>query len=249
MKLAVIGSGVSGLSAAWLAHCDPSGGYDVRLFEKDSRIGGHAHTVTAKFGNASIAVDSGFIVYNELNYPNLVNMFDVLNVETIASDMSFGVSLRGRELEYEGSLGGLFAQKKNLLSLRFWSMLRGLIKFYRTAVHEQHNGPLDETLGAFIDRCNLPAAFVEDHLLPMGAAIWSCSSDTIRNYPVRAFIQFMENHRLLDFTGRPLWRTVKGGSRSYVTRLKEALGDRISTGVLITRIRREAGGVILSIDG
>ena len=249
MKLAVIGSGISGLSAAWLAHRDPSGDFDVRLFEKDSRIGGHAHTVTAEFGTESIAVDSGFIVYNELNYPNLVNMFDVLNVETIASDMSFGVSLRGGELEYEGSLGGLFAQKKNLLNPRFWSMLKGLVKFYRTAVHEQHNGPADETLGAFIDRCNLPAAFVEDHLLPMGAAIWSCPSDTMRNYPVRAFIQFMENHRLLDFTGRPLWRTVKGGSRSYVNILKKALGERISTGVTITGIRREAGGVILSIDG
>ncbi len=249
MKLAVIGSGISGLGAAWLAHQDPSGRYDVRLFEKNSRIGGHANTVIAEKDEISVPVDTGFIVYNELNYPNLINLFQILDIETIASDMSFGVSLRDGELEYEGSLRGLFAQKKNLLNLRFWSMIRGLVNFYRNAVVEQHNGPEDETLGAFIDRCRLPNAFVEDHLLPMGAAIWSCPSETMRNYPARAFIQFMENHRLLDFTGRPQWRTVKGGSRSYVHKITEALGSRISTGADIQGLRREAGGVILSIKG
>ena len=249
MKLAVIGSGISGLGAAWLAHQDPSGRYDVRLFEKDSRIGGHANTVIAEKDDISVPVDTGFIVYNEMNYPNLTNLFKVLDVETIASDMSFGVSLRDGELEYEGSLRGLFAQKKNILSPRFWSMIRGLVSFYKHAVVEQHNGPEDETLGAFIDRCRLPDAFVEDHLLPMGAAIWSCPSESMRSYPVRAFIQFLENHRLLDFTGRPQWRTVKGGSRSYVHKIRQALGSRISTGVDICGLRREAGGVILSIKG
>ena len=249
MKLAVIGSGISGLGAAWLAHQDTAGRYDVRLLEKNSRIGGHANTVIAEKDEISVPVDTGFIVYNELNYSNLTNLFRVLDVETIASDMSFGVSLRGGELEYEGSLRGLIAQKKNVLSLRFWSMIRGLVQFYKDAVVEQHNGPEDETLGAFIDRCRLPDAFVEDHLLPMGAAIWSCQSESMRNYPVRAFIQFMENHRLLDFTGRPQWRTVKGGSRSYIHKITQALGSHISTDVDIRGLRREAGGVILSIRG
>jgi len=212
MRIAVIGGGVSGLGAAWLAEKK----HHVKLYEKASRIGGHAHTVDAHFGNQTIAVDTGFIVYNEANYPNLIGLFDALDVTTIPTDMSFSVSLRDQQFEYEGSLGGLLAQKSNLLKPRFWSMLFGLVKFYRTGMAEKDKGPAGETLAGFIKRCNLPDAFVEDHLLPMGAAIWSCPAETMLDYPVRSFLQFMDNHRLMDFTGRPAWRTVKGGSRQYV---------------------------------
>ena len=223
MRIAVIGAGVSGLGAAWLAHHD----HHVKLYEKASRIGGHAHTVDAHFGSNSVAVDTGFIVYNEANYPNLIGLFDALGVETMPTDMSFSVSLRNQSFEYEGSLGGLLAQKSNLLKPRFWSMLAGLIKFYRTGMAEKDNGPTGETLAGFIKRCKLPDAFVEDHLLPMGAAIWSCPAETMLDYPVRSFLQFMDNHRLMDFTGRPMWRTVKGGSRSYVEKMVADLGDAI----------------------
>jgi len=245
MRIAVIGAGVSGLGAAWLARHD----HHVKLYEKAPRIGGHAHTVDANFGSDSIAVDTGFIVYNEANYPNLIGLFDELGVETLPTDMSFSVSLRDQSFEYEGSLGGLLVQKSNLLKPRFWSMLAGLIKFYRTGMAEKDNGPEGETLAGFIKRCKLSDAFVEDHLLPMGAAIWSCPAETMLDYPVRSFLQFMDNHRLMDFTGRPMWRTVKGGSRSYVEKMVADLGDAIEPNTHITSLRREAGGVVLTIEG
>ena len=245
MRIAVIGGGVSGLGAAWLA----SKKHHVKLYEKAPRIGGHAHTVDSHFGNQTIAVDTGFIVYNEANYPNLIGLFDALDVTTIPTDMSFSVSLRDQQFEYEGSLRGLLAQKSNLLKPRFWSMLSGLIKFYRTGMAEKDKGPAGETLAGFIKRCNLPDAFVEDHLLPMGAAIWSCPAETMLDYPVRSFLQFMDNHRLMDFTGRPAWRTVKGGSRQYVEKMVAVLGDAIELETQITSIRREAGGVVLTIKG
>ncbi len=243
MRIAVIGGGVSGLGAAWLAEKK----HHVKLYEKASRIGGHAHTADAHFGDHKIAVDTGFIVYNEANYPNLIGLFDALDVTTIPTDMSFSVSLRDQQFEYEGSLRGLLAQKSNLLKPRFWSMLSGLVKFYRTGMAEKDKGPAGETLAGFIKRCNLPDAFVEDHLLPMGAAIWSCPAETMLDYPVRSFLQFMDNHRLMDFTGRPAWRTVKGGSRQYVQKMVADLGDAIELNSHITSIRREAGGVVLTI--
>lgn len=243
MRIAVIGGGVSGLGAAWLAEKK----HHVKLYEKASRIGGHAHTVDAHFGDHKIAVDTGFIVYNEANYPNLIGLFDALDVTTIPTDMSFSVSLRDQQFEYEGSLRGLLAQKSNVLKPRFWSMLSGLVKFYRTGMAEKDKGPAGETLAGFIKRCNLPDAFVEDHLLPMGAAIWSCPAETMLDYPVRSFLQFMDNHRLMDFTGRPAWRTVKGGSRQYVQKMVADLGDAIELNSHITSIRREAGGVVLTI--
>ena len=194
-------------------------------------------------------MDTGFIVYNEANYPNLIGLFDALDVTTIPTDMSFSVSLRDQQFEYEGSLRGLLAQKSNLLKPRFWSMLSGLVKFYRTGMAEKDKGPAGETLAGFIKRCNLPDAFVEDHLLPMGAAIWSCPAERMLDYPVRSFLQFMDNHRLMDFTGRPAWRTVKGGSRQYVQKMVADLGDAIELNSHITSIRREAGGVVLTIKG
>ena len=194
-------------------------------------------------------MDTGFIVYNEANYPNLIGLFDALDVTTIPTDMSFSVSLRDQQFEYEGSLRGLLAQKSNLLKPRFWSMLSGLVKFYRTGMAEKDKGPAGETLAGFIKRCNLPDAFVEDHLLPMGAAIWSCPAERMLDYPVRSFLQFMDNHRLMDFTGRPAWRTVKGGSRQYVQKMVADLGDAMELNSHITSIRREAGGVVLTIKG
>ena len=245
MRIAVIGAGISGLGAAWLASRE----HHVTLYEKAPRVGGHAHTVDAHFNDASIAVDTGFIVYNEANYPNLIGLFDTLGVETLPTDMSFSVSMREQNFEYEGSLRGLLAQPSNLLRPRFWSMLSGLVKFYSTGMAEKNKGPADETLGGFIKRCKLPDAFVEDHLLPMGAAIWSCPAETMLDYPVRSFLQFMENHRLMDFTGRPMWRTVKGGSRAYVEKIVADLGDAIEVDRNITSIRREAGGVVLTLEG
>ena len=245
MRIAVIGSGISGLGAAYLTHFDNQ----VTLYEVDDRIGGHSNTVDAIFSNQTVPVDTGFIVYNTHNYPNLVGLFDHLGVDTLETDMSFSVSLDNRTYEYEGSLRGLTAQPANLLRPRYWKMLTGIIKFYRTAVAESKRGPERESLGQFIKRCDLPKAFVNDHLLPMGAAIWSCSAQDMLDYPVRAFIQFMDNHKLLEFGARPIWRTVKGGSREYVSQIAARLKNTIETKTTINSVRRDAGGVIINIEG
>ena len=128
-------------------------------------------------------------------------------------------------------------------------MLSGLVKFYRTAVAESMCGPEQRSLGQFIERCGLPKAFVNDHLLPMGAAIWSCSAQDMLDYPVRAFIQFMDNHKLLDFGARPVWRTVKGGSREYVSQISARLNDRIETKTKVNSVRRDAGGIVINVEG
>jgi len=245
MRIAVIGSGISGLGASYLLNKS----FDVHLFENADRFGGHSHTVDADFNGVKVPVDTGFIVFNPLNYPNLVELFARLNVATQKTDMSFAVSLDGGRREYEGSVRGLLAQKTNLLRPRYWSMLGELVRFYRTAPKTAYCGPDDESLGAFIAREGYSDAFVSDHLLPMGAAIWSCSSGMMLDFPVRSFMRFMENHKLLNFVDRPQWRTVIGGSREYVNQIIASLGRNAHKSTRITGLRREQGGVILSIAG
>lgn len=245
MRIAVIGSGISGLGAAFLLK-DIA---DVQLYENADRIGGHSHTVDAAFDDVKIPVDTGFIVYNPLNYPNLIELFAVLKVPTQNTDMSFSVSLEAGASEYEGSLRGLLAQPSNLLRPRYWAMLRDLVRFYRTAPKHAHSGPEDESLREFIARQGYGEAFVQDHLLPMSAAIWSCTSDMMLDFPVRSFMRFLENHKLLNFIDRPQWRTVKGGSREYVKRIVAQLEGRVHLSTTITSVKRAEGGVVLSIDG
>jgi predicted NAD/FAD-binding protein len=245
MRIAVIGAGISGLGAAWLLDKD----HDVTIFEKQSRIGGHANTQEVSFGDETIAVDTGFIVYNELNYPNLVWLFDKLAVPTKGSEMTFSVSLRDKSLEYEGTLRGLVAQPSNLFKPRYWSMLNGLRKFYAHAYDYAQTSPKDESLGEFIERCGFSKAFIEDHLLPMGAAIWSCPADTMLSFPARSFIQFMQNHKLMNYIDRPIWRTVSGGSREYVSRLLADFSGKVVTNASITGVRRDAAGVMISLEG
>ena len=222
MRIAVIGSGISGLASAFFLQNHA----DVHLFESAGRIGGHSNTVDAHFGDVSVPVDTGFIVYNPLNYPNLTSLFTILSVPHLRTDMSFSVSLGQGELEYEGSIQGLLAQPANLLKKRYWSMLADLIRFYKTAPGRVKDGPVNETLSQFVARQGYGSAFIDDHLVPMGAAIWSASTDSMMNFPVRSFMQFMENHKLLNFIDRPQWRTVAGGSREYVKRIAAHLFDR-----------------------
>jgi predicted NAD/FAD-binding protein len=218
MDIAVIGSGIAGLSAGWLL----STRHRVTLYESASRPGGHSNTVEV----AGVPVDTGFIVYNEVTYPNLTALFAHLDVRTKASEMSFAVSLDNGDLEYAGTdLAGLFGQRRNLVRPRFWSMLRDLRRFYREApLHAPTLSP-DTTLGSYLDAHGYGAAFQMDHLLPMAAAIWSGSAATLRDYPALHFIRFCDNHGLLRFTDRPIWRTVDGGSRTYVAKLLAAVGE------------------------
>jgi uncharacterized protein len=218
MKLAVIGSGIAGLGAAWLLARTA----DVTVFECEGRLGGHSNTVEAPDGTA---VDTGFIVFNTPNYPNLTGLFETLGVQTEASNMSFGVSMDGGGLEYFGSErpSELFAQRINLVRPRFWRMLRDLMRFYRTA-----GGVLDQpasadmSLGDYLAEHRYSTAFLEDHLLPIAAAIWSAPTAEILSFPVRTFVRFFENHKLLNVIDRLEWRTVTGGSRSYVNRIRDS---------------------------
>lgn len=235
LDIAVIGSGISGLSAAWLL----SKRHRVTLFEADGRIGGHSHTVTV----GETPVDTGFIVYNERTYPNLTALFDHLDVPTRPTEMSFAVSLDRGRLEYAGSdLGGLFAQRRNLLRPRFWAMLRDLERFYRRAPRDlPEMGAMG--LGAYLDGLGCGAAFRDDHLYPMAAAIWSTPVTRIPDYPAAAFVRFCENHGLLTLGQRPIWRTVEGGSREYVARLVRAFAGRIRSGAPVRHVRRTPLGV------
>jgi hypothetical protein len=241
-RIAVIGTGIAGLGAAWLLDRR----HDVTLFEQNDYVGGHSHTVDVTVDGRRVAVDTGFIVYNALNYPNLVALFAELGVATQASDMSFAVSLDGGRLEYAGTnLAGLFAQRRNLLRPRFWQMLKDLTRFYREAPGYLAAGLACESIGALLDRRGYSAAFREDHLLPMAGAIWSATPREIAAYPAKAFIEFFRNHGLLQLADRPEWRTVCGGSRNYVARILEQLRGRVVTNAGITRVVRHADRVSL----
>ena len=239
LKIAVIGSGVAALSSAWLL----SQRHRVTIYEKADRLGGHSNTVTAGVATGVVPVDTGFICFNDATYPNLIALFAHLGVETRATDMSFAVSLDGGRFEYAAP--GLFAQRRNVLRPRFWSMLGEIMRFYREAPIDL--GDLTDpnlTLGAYLKREGFSEAFRDDHLLPMAAAIWSSPAHTLMDYPAEAFIRFCGNHGLLKLVGRPLWRTVEGGSRVYVERLAYEIDDvRLNHGV--TGVRRTDQGVMV----
>jgi predicted NAD/FAD-binding protein len=244
--IAVIGTGISGMSAAWLL----SQKHDVTVYECNSRIGGHSNTVIAPVAKRSVAVDTGFIVYNELTYPNLTALFAHLKVPTQLSNMSFAVSLGDGDIEYSGSnLAGLFAEKRNLFRPRFWSMLRDVHRFYREAPRDL--AMLDEfhtTLGDYLDTNAYGQAFRHDHLLPMAASIWSVPAQNILDYPAASFIKFQDSHGLLKLRDRPAWRTVIGGSRSYVERLTRSFADRIRVSVGAAALNRDRDGVKVRDD-
>lgn len=213
------------MSAAWLL----SQRHRLTVYEKNPRPGGHSNTVEVSGPGGTVAVDTGFIVYNTVTYPNLTALFQHLGVRTQPSDMSFAASLRGGALEYSGTdLNGVLGQRRNLFRPSFWRMMKDILRFYERAPGFLRE-PEAETmsLGAYLDREGYNRDFVRDHLLPMGAAIWSTTPPDMLAYPARAFIGFFKSHGLLALRDRPEWQTVTGGSREYVARLTEPYADRI----------------------
>jgi uncharacterized protein len=234
-RIAVVGTGISGMSAAWLL----SRRHDVTVYERDGRPGGHSNTVGVDTPDGTIPVDTGFIVYNEKTYPNLTALFAHLGVPTQPSEMSFAVSLANGSLEYSGnSLNGLFAQRSNVFRPRFWSMLNDLWRFYREAPRDLPS--LDElsSLKQYLDAGAYGEVFRNDHLLPMAAAIWSASPSVMLQYPAASFIRFHDNHGLLRLRNRPQWRTVTGGSRVYVDALIRQFTHAVRLACGVTAVRR-----------
>ena len=242
-RIAVVGSGISGLGAAW-ALKDTA---DVTLFEQAARAGGHACTHVFDYDGHETAVDLGFIVYNALNYPNLIGLFEALGVQTQASDMSFAVS-DPEGWEWASTAQGLFAQRRNLFSARFHRFWRTILRFNDTARAELANAAIgDVSLGTWLDLHSFDEDFRHNYILPMGAAIWSTPEDRMLDYPARSFFQFFDNHRLMH-RERPKWRTVSGGSRNYVARIEAALGDRLRLNAGIERVFPFADKVGLRTD-
>ncbi|KKB80980.1 NADH-ubiquinone oxidoreductase subunit 6 [Devosia soli] len=246
-SIAVIGSGISGLSAAWLL----SRSQKVTLFEKADRLGGHTNTVLAETANGRVPVDTGFIVYNAQNYPNLTALFDHLGVETSRSYMSFAVSVGAGEMEYSGKLlRGLFGQARNIARPRHWQLVADIMRFFRDAEKQIGDCDDDLSIGEFLVRFGYSQAFIDDHILPVSAAIWSTPSRGMLDFPARTFIGFFSNHSLLQVAGRPIWRTVTGGSRQYISRLLADSAFETVTSAGITTIRRHAQGAeIYFADG
>ena len=242
LTVAVVGSGISGLGAAWLL----SKKYDVHLFEADDRLGGHAHTVTVKEESGPVPIDTGFLVYNELTYPNLTAFFKELNVETVDSNMSLSVQVPHKNLEWSGtSLNSVFGQRKNLLKLSFYKMLLEILRFGREAeanvtLSRQHSWSLNDLL----KNRNYSENFKSDYLLPIGAAIWSTPETKMFDFPAETFLIFFINHKLLQVNDRPVWRTVKNGSIQYVQKAA-AMVSKISLNTRVQEVERKNGKVVL----
>lgn len=243
LSVAVIGSGISGLSASWLL----SQAHRVTLYEKAERLGGHTNTVEVNVGGESIPVDTGFIVFNERTYPNLCALFETIGVESVWSDMSFSVSAEGGRFEYSGShLNGLLASRRNIVRPRFWSMIRDLLRFYKEApIDAQKSDWSGASLGDYLSANGYGTPFSKNHIVPMAAAIWSTPGATVDAFPLTSFVDFCMNHGLLSLKDRPRWRTLKGGSKTYIPHLTKNVSE-IKTGCGVTAVTRTADGVAVT---
>ena len=240
MNIAIIGAGISGLTAAYRLRSD----HEVTVYEAGNYVGGHTHTVDVEVGGERYAIDTGFIVYNERTYPNFCRLLHEWNVPSQPSEMSFSVRSERTGREYAGTnLNGLFAQRRNLVRPRFWRLLRDWLRFGRTA--QPAVAELDETttVSDFFSRHAYSQEFINEYFLPMGSAIWSCPLTTFNDFPMKFIVDFYANHGLLSLHDRPQWRVIQGGSREYVRAALRQLPQPIRTNTPIKAILREPNGV------
>jgi predicted NAD/FAD-binding protein len=242
-RIAVIGSGISGLSAAYYL----SRKHEVHVFESDNRLGGHTHTVMVESAGGPIPVDTGFIVHNDRTYPNFCRLLEELGVETQPSDMSFAVAEPGGTFEYSSrGLGGFFAQKRNCLSKPHYTLLREILRFNREAPKLLSNPEAESmTLGEFLDAGRYSPIFVDRYLIPMAGAVWSMAPEVMPMFPVLTLVRFMGNHGMLGINTHPKWKTIRGGSHSYFAPLTAPFRERIAKDTAIASIERSDAGVTL----
>ena len=240
MKVAIIGSGISGLTAAYLLHKD----HDITVFEANDYIGGHTHTHEIKQNDKLWSVDSGFIVYNEKTYPNFISLLQKLKVEVQKTSMGFSVKSPSTNLEYSGgSLNTIFAQRKNLLKPSFLIMLKDVLRFNRIAVKELLTVDQSTTISDFLKRHNFSSHFIENYIIPMGAAIWSTAAEKTTEMPAAFYIRFFKNHGLLQVFNRPQWYVIKGGSKSYVQKIIEGFKENILLSSPVSEVVRDSDGI------
>lgn len=241
-KIAIIGSGIAGLSAAHVLSRE----HEVSVFEANDYLGGHTHTQDVELGGKTYPVNTGFIVYNDWTYPNFIKLMDQLGVQSEASDMSFSVRCENTGLEYNGtSLNSLFAQRLNIIKPKFLFMVKDILRFNKQTVELLAKDEVDDeqTLGQFVKENGYSEAFVNYYIVPMGAAIWSASVEVMMDFPLRFFLRFFNNHGMLSVDERPQWRVLKGGSRSYIEPITRSFKDRIHLSTPIKQVHRHENGV------
>ena len=244
MKIAIVGSGIAGLTCAYLLNRH----HDIQVFEASDWIGGHTHTVDVEVNGRPYAIDTGFIVFNDWTYPNFIRLLNELGVAFKPTEMSFSVSDPVTGTEYNGhDLNTLFAQRSNLVSPAFWGMVRDILRFNRNALDDLDQGRIaaDMTLGDYLTQNGYGRRFIDHYIVPMGAAIWSMSLVDMLAFPLQFFVRFFKNHGLLSVSNRPQWHVVEGGSRSYVAPLTANFAERIRLNCPVLRVERDAEGVTL----
>lgn len=235
MKIGIVGTGIGGLTCAHYLH----GEHDITVFEANDYAGGHSHTVDVDMAGETYPVDTGFVVYTPDNYPGFQHILDDIGVKTQPTTMGFSYRNDARDLEYSGSgLNELFAQRRNLVRPSYYRLLYDVVRFYRMAPELIESSSRDMTLGEFFERESFSTLFEECHLLPMGAAIWSCTLDQIREFPLVPFLRFYQQRGLLNLWQRPQWYSIQGGSRQYVERMIQPFENRIRLGTPVHRVRR-----------
>ena len=247
MRIAILGSGVSGLVAAHHLHRE----HELTVYEASGWFGGHAHTVDVTLGGRTTAIDTGFVVFNRRTYPTFVGLLEELGVSYQPSDMSFSVSVEGSGVEYAAAAHAplsLLSRRRNAIEPGFWRMLRDVVRFNRQARELLPHVSSDMTLGTHLDEAAYSREFVDWHLLPMTAAVWSTGTGEARDFPLRTLLQFFDNHGFLRLGDRPQWLTVCGGSRSYVNAISRPFADRIRLNTPVRSVSRNADGVAVTTD-